>query len=221
MRTISTIGYAAVLSLPVLLSGLGVASGQEQSVSAEKAAREIVARFVKDDPGWKVRMASLVELAKQGPATVPILLEALAKGSPSSREFAAQALVLFGDVNTRPALEQALADPTPGVRLYAIQALSMLGPLPHTLRHTQILTNDQSKWGVRPMMAAALERVDRPNPADFRKALADYDLAHMDTARVGEVAPDFTLADFTGKTYRLSQFRGKKTVVLRFILFDF
>jgi peroxiredoxin len=35
------------------------------------------------------------------------------------------------------------------------------------------------------------------------------------------MAPDFTLADATGKTYRLSQFRGKNTVVVRFILFDF
>jgi len=43
----------------------------------------------------------------------------------------------------------------------------------------------------------------------------------MDSARVGELAPDFILTDFTGKAYRLSQFRGKKTVVLRFILYDY
>ena len=55
----------------------------------------------------------------------------------------------------------------------------------------------------------------------MRKALAEYDLRNMDSARIGEVAPDFALTDFTGKPYRLSQFRGKKAVVLRFILFDY
>ena len=63
--------------------------------------------------------------------------------------------------------------------------------------------------------------VSRPDPAALRTALADYDLRTLASARVGEMAPDFTLADATGKTYRLSQFRGKQTVVLRFILFDF
>ena len=57
--------------------------------------------------------------------------------------------------------------------------------------------------------------------AEMRKALGSYDLSTMDSARIGELAPNFTLTNFAGKTYRLSDFRGKKTVVLRFILFDF
>ena len=85
----------------------------------------------------------------------------------------------------------------------------------------RILRSDPNFWGVRPMMAAALERTDRPNQVELRKALADYDLSNVDSERVGELAPDFTLTDFTGKTYRLSQFRGKKAVVLRFILYDY
>jgi hypothetical protein len=134
---------------------------------------------------------------------------------------AAQALVLFAEPSARPALERALADPKSGVRLYAIQALSMFGRLPRNERHERILRHDPSDLGVRPMMAAALNRDDRPDPAQLRKLLADYDLGKLDSARVGEMAPDFTLRDFSGKTYRLSDFRGKKTVVLRFILFDF
>jgi HEAT repeat protein len=189
--------------------------------AAEEEARQIVARFDKGDPGWKVRMEALVRLARAGPAVVPVLAEALHKGPPSTREFAAQALVLFAEPGTRPGLERALADPKSGVRLYAIQALSMFGRLLRTERHEQILRKDPSFWGVRPAMAAALERQDRPDPAPLRKLLADYDLGKLDSARVGEMAPDFTLSDFSGKTYRLSQFRGKKTVVLRFILFDF
>src|SRR5262245_27312279 len=187
----------------------------------QKAARDALAGFKKGNGDWKLRMEALVRLAQIGPAAAPILIEALKDGKPATREFAAQALVLFADAKTRPALERALADPKPGVRLYAIQGLSMLGPLPRTKENERILRSDPNFWGVRPMMAAALERADRPNQAELRKALADYDLRKMDSARVGELAPDFTLADFTGKTYRLSQFRGKKTVVLRFILYDY
>jgi hypothetical protein len=193
----------------------------KEETAAVKEARQIVARFDKGDPGWKIRMEALVRLARAGPSVVPVLAEALQKGARSTREFAAQALVYFAEPSTRPALERALADPKSGVRLYAIQALSMFGRLPRTKQHEQILLKDPSFWGVRPMMASALEREDRPNPEQLRKLLADYDLRQMDSARVGEMAPDFTLTDLSGKTYRLSQFRGKQTVVLRFILYDY
>jgi hypothetical protein len=186
----------------------------------QKAARDALAGFEKGNGDWKVRMEALVRLAQIGPAAAPILIEALQDSKPATREFAAQALVLFADSTVQPALERALVDPTPGVRLYAIQALSMLGPLPRTKQNERILTTDPSIFGVRPMMAAALERTDRPNLAEMRKALAEYDLRKMDSARVGQTAPDFTLTDYAGKTVRLSQFRGK-TVVLRFILFDY
>jgi hypothetical protein len=201
--------------------------GADASVVAQTEAREALAKFAKewkpgDLPGtWKVRMEALVRLARAGPAVVPVLAEALDKGPPSTREFTAQALVHFAEPSTRPALEGALADPQSGVRFYAIQALSMFGRLERTKRHEQILSNDPNFWSVRTMMAAALARDDRPNPAQLRKLLADYDLRQLDSARVGDMAPDFTLTDFSGKAYRLSQFRGKKTVVLRFILFDF
>ena len=185
----------------------------------QTAARAALASFEKGNGDWKVRMEALVRFAKIGPAAAPVLIEALKDSKPTTREFAAQALVLFADSTSKPALERALADPTPGVRLYAIQALSMLGPLPRTKENEQILTKD-TLYGVRPMMAAALERADRPNLVQMRKALADYDLRTMDSARLGQTAPDFALMDYKGKTHRLSQFRGK-TVVLRFILFDY
>jgi hypothetical protein len=192
----------------------------DATAAAEKQARDALAEFEKGNHDWKLRMKALVRLAQIGPAAGPVLIEALKDSRPMTREFAAQALVLFADSTAQPALERALADPKPGVRLYAIQALSMLGPLPRTKEHVRILTEDPTVYGVRPMMASALERADRPNQAEMRKALAGYDLRNLDSARLGQTAPDFTLTDYNGKTYRLSQFRGK-TVVLRFILFDY
>jgi HEAT repeat protein len=221
IRTCLTIVLALLCPTPLPAKDNETPKTREHVGAAEKEARQMVAQFDKGDPGWKVRMEALIRLVRAGPATVPVLVEALHKGPPSTREFAAQALVYFAEPSTRSALEQALADPTSGVRIYAILALSMLGPLPRTERHEQILRHDPNVFSVRTTMAAALARNDRPNPEELRKALADYDLRNLVSARLGEIAPDFTLMDFTGKTYRLSQFRGKKTVVLRFILFDF
>src|SRR5262249_45848061 len=160
----SRLPVRALLALALTLLFLGPSSADEKragelaKVAKEKAAREALGNFEKGNADWKVRMEALVSLAKIGPAAVPALVEALKNSQPTTREFAAQALVLFADANTGPALERALADPKPGVRLYAIQALSMLGPLPRSKEHERILTDDPTVYGVRPMMAAALER---------------------------------------------------------------
>jgi HEAT repeat protein len=188
LRTCLTVALALLCPTPLPAKDQGTPPTPGPA-AAEKEARQVVAQFDKGDPGWKVRMGALVRLVRAGPAAAPVLAEALDKGTPSTRELAAQALVLFAEPGTRPGLERALADPKAGVRLYAIQALSMLGPLPRTPRHEQILRNDPSIWGVKPMMAAALAREDRPNPEQLRKALADYDLRKLDSARIGEVAP--------------------------------
>jgi hypothetical protein len=138
------------------------------NAAAEKAARDALARFNagwKDytnepnlgDARWRLKMETLVRLAKAGPAAVPVLEGAAKGGSPwpaSTRELAARVLEI-----------------------------------------------------VR-------------GPAGARQALADYDLAQMDTAHAGKAAPDFALNDALGKTHRLSQFRGKKAVVLAFVIQD-
>src|SRR5688572_29622173 len=136
----------SVVALALTLSFADTAVAGDKA-AAEKVARDVVAKFEKGDPGWKVRMGALVELAKQGPATAPVLAEALKKGSPSARGFAAQALVLLAEPGTRLALEQALDDPDFGVRVHAIQALSMFGRLEPNERHKRILREDPSFFG--------------------------------------------------------------------------
>jgi len=160
-------------------------------------------------------MKALVGLARAGPAAVPVLVDALKKGSTSTRELAAQALVFCADPRARQALEAALDDPEISVRLYACSALSMFGRLKPAKRYLRLREGDH--WAVRQNMAFALERDDRPDAAALRKVLANYDLAAMGSGRVGGLAPDFTLGDLQGKTHRLSDFRGKKGVLLVFL----
>ena len=45
--------------------------------------------------------------------------------------------------------------------------------------------------------------------------------APYDKLKVGDMAPDFTLPDLTGKQVKLSDFRGKHNVVLAFYVFAF
>lgn len=50
---------------------------------------------------------------------------------------------------------------------------------------------------------------------------SEVSLSETPTLKVGDMAPDFTLRGIDGKTYTLSDFRGKQNVVLAFFPFAF
>jgi hypothetical protein len=198
--------------------------GTDSAASAQEAARDALARFEKwvkagpaGTPAWKVRMECLVALAKAGLQAAPVLVDAVRTGSSDRRALAGEALGFLADARARPALEQATGDKERDVRLYAIRALGRLGRLEAKPQYRHIADKDPSA-GVRFEMAFALTRDNKPELGTIRKALRDYDLARMDSARLGKAAPDFTLADTSGKVWRLSDFRGKNSVVLVFLL---
>jgi hypothetical protein len=68
-------------------------------------------------------------------------------------------------------------------------------------------------------LAAHVLGVSRDAPA-VRDTWATYNPAEMDAAKEGKPAPDFILADASGQSYRLSDYRGKKTIVVTFIIQD-
>ena len=159
-----------MLALVPLFTAPAFVNGGEQKPdsASEKAARDALVEFDKNwkdytnepnfgDPRWKLKMETLVKLAKAGRAAIPLLKQAAKEDSawaPHTRELA-----------------------------------------------THILT------------------VSRDTPA-VRDAWANYDLSRMDVAKEGKQAPDFTLADASGQSYRLSDYRRKKTIVVTFILQD-
>lgn len=169
-----------------------------------------------DDAGWRARLEGFQRLARAGDKAAPVLADALAKGDDETRVFAAQALALLPDPDARPALKAALKDRHPTVRLYALDALALFGKLPEEEPYTTLRQKDANR-DVRSHAGFAIGRDDRPRPEVIRKALADFDLNQVATARVGKPAPDFTLNDPRGKSTRLADFRGKKPVVLVFV----
>jgi hypothetical protein len=202
-----------------------------QLLAEEKTAAEIKQQFEKawkpqkgymrplDDAGWKARMEAFHELARLGAKAVPMLTDALAKGEPDTRTFAGQTLALLAEPDSKPALPTALKDSHAAVRLYALDALSMFGKLEATEELLRLRHKDPNV-DVKAHARFALERDDKPQPEAIRKALTEYDLSRVDTARLGKLAPDFALTDAVGKIHRLSDFRGKNPVVLVFIYGD-
>jgi hypothetical protein len=98
-----------------------------------------------------------------------------------------------------------------------VQVVRSGPPAVHVL---EAATKEGAAWSdsTRAFAAKVLKVVQ--DPTAVLNAIADYDLAKMDTARVGKPAPDFAVPDAGGETYRLSQFRGKKVVVLAFVVAD-
>ena len=202
----------ALLLIP-LLASVGLAGEGSRDASA---AAGVMARFAESAPDWQVWVRSLVDAARLGPDAAPVLTESLASGSAAQREFAALALAMFDDEATREALLAAALDPqqAKGVRIDAVRALSITGAeIPEPQR--QQLDGSFGSTARR-YQAAVLAR-DQPLPEvrGLRDALRGYDLARLDSAHIGYVAPEFVLSGVDGQSYRLSQFRGE-TVVLEF-----
>ena len=183
-----------------------------------------------DDRAWQVRMQAMRSLVLARPASIEPLVEALQNGMPAVRILAAQTLTyLARDVPAQVLWQAATTDSEPAVRLYAVDALGMrgVGPLRQQLEARQKV---EPNGDVRKHIGYALARsqpqppseTDQPakQPIDLIAQIRQWNPTTIDTARVGEPAPDFTLQSLTGETVSLGDFRGRQAVVLVFIYGD-
>jgi HEAT repeats len=183
-----------------------------------KATNEHMRDF--EDAGWKVRIRALRGLVRLGGDAVPPLVVALDDANPDVRVFAAQAIGYIADSKAIHRLEQTLdRDKAPAARLYAADALGAIGGL-GTSPFLKKAESDDANRDVKSHAKFALERQGKPLDDSVREALRSFDPDRIDSARVGETAPDFRLTDALGKSYQLSEFRDKRAVVLVFIYGD-
>jgi hypothetical protein len=210
------------------------AFADEAKRTPKETAAELLKRFDKDwtslpdrlhmravdDGGWKTRMIVLCGLARLGPEAETELIEALDSDRAERRVLAAQGLGFLGGVRSKARLERTLAEEkVAAARLYAADSLGMIGGLETNPLFERIAAGDPNK-DVRSHLKFALERKGEAIPERVRADLREYDLTRLETAKVGVPAPDFTLTDVFGQSYRLTDFRGRKGVVLLFIYGD-
>jgi len=174
-----------------------------------------------DDTGWKSRLRARQALIAAGDDAIPVLIEALRSTETPARILAAETLGYLGaEVPVKDLLEAAASDSEPAVRLYAVDALGMLGHGVELEAELKSLDGNERNRDVKRHIAYALERNSEPVPAELVKTVAEWNVNQMDTAAVGQPAPDFALESLTGATFSLSRFRGHNHVVLIFIYGD-
>ena len=172
------------------------------------------------DTGWEARMLALQSLVSHGPDSVSSLLDALKSGEAPQRILAAQALsFLAPHTPLEPLLHAAKNDPDPAVRLYAVDALGMRGQA-EDLVDWSVLRQDEKNRDVLKHISYAMERKNAGIDPAVVRSLTEWNAATINSAATGKLAPDFELASATGETIRLSQFRGKRLVVLVFVYGD-
>jgi len=71
------------------------------------------------------------------------------------------------------------------------------------------------------VLAVASIAASQPTPTQTPAPARTAPQAPHTNLKVGQAAPDFTLRATDGKTYKLSDFKGKKNVVLAFYVLAF
>jgi len=220
--------FAMVLPLAIFAAPLAAEEPLPAEIIASFAAADNDAAWMPDRPymrrlddaTWKGRMIAMHKLVAAGERSVPALLEALESKDDATRVFAAQTIGYLAEHAPRERLLKiAKSDPNPAVRLYAVDAIGTQGGDDPAAELALLKKNEENR-DVLKHIGYAMERNGQGIAAGVVEALADWDPSNIDTAEVGKRAPDFQLSTPEGERIRLSEFRGKRAVVLVFIYGD-
>ncbi len=173
------------------------------------------------DRDWRVRTLALRDLARLGRSAVPPLIDHLEADDWHVRYVSAKALGFLGDLAAAAPLQSTLKEGSHSVvRSQAALSLGQLGA-----ESTLPLLDRLADRGGRDVahqceVAAHRIRYEQPIGSDVAKAYAQLDPETFERVEVGKPAPDFSLRDTQGRRWRLSDFRGRKPVVLLWIFAD-
>ncbi|MBI2480858.1 MAG: redoxin domain-containing protein [Planctomycetia bacterium] len=82
------------------------------------------------------------------------------------------------------------------------------------------LEPDEKNRDTKRHIGYALDRAGQALHAAVATSIRQWNIENLGSASLNEPAPDFELASLDGQKVRLSQFRGKKSVVLVFVYGD-
>jgi len=175
-----------------------------------------------DDQDWRVRTLAVRDLVRLGTPATPELVAALADKSEHVRHVAAMTLGILRATNAVPALEKVLREDSDSVvRSQAAIALGQIG-VRDSLAIVQAAQKEDKSKDVQHQAELATYAIEYGKTAtpELAQAYAGLDESKFGRVQVGQPASDFQLTDTEGKAWRLSDFRGKKPVVLIWVFAD-
>lgn len=222
--------------LPLLLLAISV-SGVE---SAERSPAEWLSWFAEqwdesswtagnqrgrymrplDDTGWKARMKTLQGLVSAGQESIPALQQALESEHTSTRILAAQTLGYLAPGASKDVMLRRLSvEKDAATRLYLVDSISMQGGA-SSRDELSSWRKRESNGDVKRHVGYALERGGEGLDGSISATLLGWKRETMAASKLGAPAPDFVLQTVSGKSVRLSDYRGKRAVVLVFVYGD-
>jgi hypothetical protein len=175
-----------------------------------------------DDDAWQTRVLVEREFITLGSSAVPALVAACEDDDRHVRLLAAHVLgYLDDDAAVAPLVRIATDDEYAAARLMAVEALGRLGARAGAPVVTAA-AEDANRY-VREAAAWALPRTTSGQGIGGTLrgiALETWQEGSIASAVVGQPAPDFELTDADGAKVRLSDYRGRKNVVLISLLAD-
>lgn len=151
--------------------------------------------------------------------------------TPAGRRSALSALKALTETVSDPAMKEIAEQLRYGDGLPFDELVALLGALrdrsPHegvqaaatyslALRHLSVESSDENKAKARNLLSDLMERFKDARPTQGRETyaqLAEGQLFELDYLQVGMLAPDMEALDVDGVKFRLSDFRGKVTIV--------
>ncbi len=175
-----------------------------------------------DDQDWRVRTLAVRDLVRLGKPATPPLITALADKSAHVRHVAAMTLGILRATNAVPALQKVLREDSDSVvRSQAAIALGQIG-VRDSLAVVQAAQKEDKSKDVQhqaELAAYAIEHGKTATP-ELAQAYVALDESKFGRVQVGQPVSEFQLTDTDGKAWRLSDFRGKKPVVLIWVFAD-
>lgn len=175
-----------------------------------------------DDIAWKVRTLVIRDLVIAGQKKPEDIITALNDEDRHVRQVCVKtAGILDLDQAGETLLGLLAKDSDPIVRGDAAQSLAQIeyGPSAALLEK---LAKEEKDKNLSHRCTLALERLQTAatDTETLKQTWASIDEDNFKKIRVGKKAPDFELEDTSTKTWSLSYFKGKKTVVLLWIFAD-
>jgi len=185
---------------------------------SEKWPQDRVPYRTENDASWKVYANTLRQLVSLNDKAIPALIAGCDDKNAQVRALCARVLGVVQAKDALPKLIALLDDPQPYVALLAADALGQF----QDSTGIQALEKARMRLKNGDVLLHISKTLERKTPLEKNLAEAVLKLEEnkLDSAVVDKPAPDFTLQDSDGTDWALSQFKGKKQVVLIFLYGD-